>query len=96
MNADFDAIAIAEEDNVATALRDIAPGNPVRVRLTDGVRVVHVVESVALCHKLSIVRIAAGESVVKYGEEIGAARENIEAGQHVHIHNLASRRGSAR
>lgn len=33
-----------------------------------------------------------GEPVVKYGKHIGAAACIIEAGEHVHIHHVRSRR----
>ncbi|HQQ16415.1 MAG TPA: SAF domain-containing protein [Deltaproteobacteria bacterium] len=32
--------------------------------------------------------IRAGEPVIKYGEEIGRAREDIPRGGWVHVHNL--------
>jgi altronate hydrolase len=40
-------------------------------------------------HKLASCAIAAGEPVVRYGQVIGHATQPIEAGQHVHTHNLA-------
>ncbi len=43
-----------------------------------------------LGHKLARRAIAAGEKVVKYGAPIGSATAPIAAGEHVHIHNLAS------
>ncbi|MEO5736615.1 MAG: altronate dehydratase family protein [Variovorax sp.] len=39
-------------------------------------------------HKISACRIAAGEPVRKYDTVIGAAMRDIEAGEHVHTHNL--------
>ncbi|HMS80002.1 MAG TPA: altronate dehydratase family protein [Burkholderiaceae bacterium] len=39
-------------------------------------------------HKLAARRIAAGERVRKYDTVIGAATRDIEAGDHVHTHNL--------
>lgn len=39
-------------------------------------------------HKIAARRIAAGEKVRKYDVVIGAATRNIEAGEHVHGHNL--------
>jgi len=38
--------------------------------------------------------IAAGAPLVKYGETIGVATQAIRAGEHVHLHNLASVRDS--
>jgi len=40
-------------------------------------------------HKIAACRIAAGEPVKKYDTVIGAAARDIEAGEHVHSHNLA-------
>jgi altronate dehydratase small subunit len=34
-----------------------------------------------------------GDSIIKYGEVIGVATREIAPGQHVHVHNLESRRG---
>jgi altronate hydrolase len=39
-------------------------------------------------HKIAARRIAAGEAVKKYDTVIGAALRDIEAGEHVHTHNL--------
>ena len=39
-------------------------------------------------HKIAARRIAAGEAVRKYDTVIGAALRDIEAGEHVHTHNL--------
>ncbi len=39
-------------------------------------------------HKIAARRIAAGEPVKKYDTVIGAAMRDIEAGEHVHSHNL--------
>ncbi|HLH34907.1 MAG TPA: altronate dehydratase family protein [Alloacidobacterium sp.] len=40
-------------------------------------------------HKIALRAIAAGESILKYGQVIGHATRAIEAGEHVHSHNLA-------
>ena len=41
-------------------------------------------------HKYAIRPIAPGENVIKYGMPIGHARVQINPGEHVHTHNLAS------
>jgi altronate hydrolase len=40
-------------------------------------------------HKIAACRIAAGEPVRKYNAVIGVAARDIEAGDHVHTHNIA-------
>lgn len=39
-------------------------------------------------HKYAICDIKSGEDVVKYGEPIGHATEDIKMGDHIHTHNL--------
>ena len=39
-------------------------------------------------HKYALRDIASGENIVKYGQPIGHATENIGAGDHVHTHNV--------
>jgi len=84
----IDAIAIAESDNVATCLHDIESGAPVSIMLGKDTRTVTATDPVPRGHKLALQDIAAGESVLKYGEVIGKASLNIGTGNHVHIHNV--------
>lgn len=44
-------------------------------------------------HKIALREIAKGEDVVKYGEVIGRATQDIDIGEYVHIHNVESKRG---
>ena len=39
-------------------------------------------------HKYALRDIAAGENIIKYGNPIGHATEDIKAGEHVHTHNV--------
>ena len=76
-------------DNVATALRDLAPGEVVEL---DDVTV-SVAVRVPFGHKLALRQIGANEPVIKYGEAIGLAASAIAPGEHVHTHNVESQRG---
>jgi altronate hydrolase len=42
-------------------------------------------------HKVALEPIAAGGSIVKCAVPVGISRRAIAAGEHVHIHNVASR-----
>ena len=44
-------------------------------------------------HKLALGQIAVGSDIVKYGESLGEATKAITPGEHVHVHNLDSKRG---
>ena len=76
-------IRLHANDNVLIARAPIAlgqelPGLGLRMRA-----------QVPAGHKIAAQRIAAGERVKKYDTVIGAAMRDIEAGEHVHSHNLA-------
>ena len=43
-------------------------------------------------HKLAIKPIRAGETIVKYGVDIGKAVADIGAGEHLHVHNVKTKR----
>ncbi|MBQ9015027.1 MAG: altronate dehydratase [Firmicutes bacterium] len=77
-------IKIRGTDNVAVALEALCPGETVRAGDVEAA----VREAVPAGHKLALQRIEAGEDVIKYGYPIGRAVQVIEAGEHVHTHNL--------
>jgi altronate dehydratase small subunit len=89
---EWDAIAIHPDDNVAVALKDCVAG-AVRVRRRGTIESIKIIQPIALGHKVALVDLPAGTIVRKYGEPIGHASTAIAAGDHVHIHNLASQRG---
>ena len=64
-------------DNVATAIRALKAGE-------EGA-----VTAIPRGHKIALAPIAAGAEVVKYAQGIGTASQDIAAGEHIHIHNLA-------
>ena len=47
---------------------------------------------VPIGHKIALVDIKEGDTVWKYGHDIGRAVANIKAGEHVHVHNLKTKR----
>ena len=83
------AIAISDQDNVATALEALEPG---RVLEIAGQQVT-VGAPIPRGHKIALRAIRAGEPVIKYGSPIGTATADIAPGTHVHTHNVESRRG---
>lgn len=74
---------IDPRDDVAVALRALAPGDP----LPDGGQVR---ADIGRGHKVALRDMAPGDAVRKYGWPIGHATQPIAAGEHVHTHNLAT------
>lgn len=89
------ALKVNDRDNVATVFADdVRPGTVIDVRDKKGNSwSVTALEAIPYGHKLALDEIAAGEAVVKYGEELGRASRAIARGAHVHVQNLESMRG---
>ncbi|POX37675.1 galactonate dehydratase [Streptomyces sp. Ru73] len=74
-----DDVAIATADLAAGTTAD-ADGRPVRLRA-----------GVPRGHKVALHAVRRGAPVLRYGQVIGFAAEDIEPGDHVHLHNLEYR-----
>jgi altronate hydrolase len=72
-------------DNVLIAREALSIGQSVRV----GETVLRLRAQIAAGHKVAATRIGAGQPVRKYDTVIGVAARDIEAGEHVHTHNIA-------
>ena len=81
-----DVLRVHPRDNVLVALRDLQPGETVRLPSDELV----VKSVVPRGHKLAAGGIDAGAAVRKYGWPIGLATRDIASGEHVHTHNLAT------
>ncbi|WP_461208598.1 UxaA family hydrolase [Desulfocurvus sp. DL9XJH121] len=88
-----DAIMLRPEDNVATALRALEAGNLAIVGVHDRHLEILMAQSVSYGHKFATRDIRKGEDILKYGEVIGRATDDIPAGAHAHVQNIESLRG---
>ncbi|WP_312938782.1 UxaA family hydrolase [Oscillibacter sp.] len=86
------AVVIDEKDNVAVVIKSVANGDFVNYTFEGKRTSLLARKDVSIYHKIAIKDIQKDEFVVKYGEHIGIALCNIEAGEHVHIHNLRGQR----
>ena len=50
------------------------------------------VNDIPIGHKLAIKPLAANDTAIKYGVDIGRVVAPIAAGEHVHVHNLKTKR----
>jgi altronate dehydratase small subunit len=87
------AIVVNSQDNVATAVTNLQEGTTVILFLEEGRLAIKLREPISLGHKFSITQIEDGSDIIKYGEVIGYASKPIEAGKHVHVHNVLGNRG---
>ena len=77
-------IKIQTIDNVCVAIDALSIGDILDV---DGVKI-EVKNPVATGHKVALQEIKQGGNVVKYGYPIGHATQDIQPGEHVHVHNV--------
>jgi (2R)-sulfolactate sulfo-lyase subunit alpha len=47
---------------------------------------------VPIGHKVALKDLSEGDTIVKYGEDIGRAVAAIATGDHVHVHNIKTKR----
>src|SRR3546814_14892056 len=69
-------------DDVVVALEQLISGMP----LVDGVKVAGLIPA---GHKAAIRPVEQGQPTRRYGQILGFATKAIQAGQHVHTHNMS-------
>ncbi len=83
-----------KEDTVGVATVDIKAGEVAKGLLMDTQDPVEMkaLKDIPLGHKIALKDAKAGDTVIKYGHDIGKVVAEIKAGDHVHIHNLKTKR----
>jgi (2R)-sulfolactate sulfo-lyase subunit alpha len=81
-------------DNVGVATVDIKAGENAKGLYMDSQENVEMkaLQQIPLGHKIALKDLKVEESVIKYGHDIGRVVADIKSGEHVHIHNLKTRR----
>jgi len=49
-------------------------------------------QDIPIGHKVALKDMAVGDTVLKYGIDMGKVVANIKAGQHAHVHNIKTKR----
>ena len=85
-----------KEDDVGVAVTDLEEGSKARAKVLKSDELVEkevkLKEEVPLTHKIALVDMEEGHDVIEYGEVIGRTSRKVEAGEHVHTHNIKSLR----
>lgn len=79
---------INDKDNVMTALADVAAGEEVKLKSKGKENTYKCNQDIPFGHKIAIEDIKKGDKIIKYGEPIGSATQNIKKGDWVHTHNV--------
>lgn len=86
------AMIIDARDNVIVAIEPIKKGDDVCYLCGGEEKHLKSLEDITIYHKLAACDIKKGAPVTKYGEHIGVATRDIQAGEHVHTHNVEGHR----
>jgi (2R)-sulfolactate sulfo-lyase subunit alpha len=83
-----------QKDTVGVAVVDLRAGEQVTGRTMDTHETVTVkaASDIPLGHKIALQEHRVGDAVIKYGHDIGKVVAAIKTGDHVHVHNLKTKR----
>ena len=90
-----DFIVHDQADTVGVAVVEgIQPNTTVTgwIMETDETITLTALDAIPLGHKIALTDIEPGDTVLKYGHDIGKAVDRITQGGHVHVHNLKTKR----
>jgi hypothetical protein len=87
-NSDSDSalLKLSKADNILVLRRSISAGEILKI----GDAEFPAPADLGLGHKIAAFPIEEGEKIIKYGAPIGSATRAIQAGEHVHLHNIKS------
>lgn len=95
MSEDPQLLVHDRADNVGVVVvEDLKAGAEMLCRVTEDnstFRLV-VLDDVPIGHKVALADLGEGETVIKYGEDIGRMVGAAGKGRHVHVHNLKTKR----
>lgn len=89
------ALALHAADDVAVLTTPARRGDMLRIGGAREGLALRAASELPVGHKVALCDLPAGADVRKYGEIIGRTTAPVAAGEHVHVHNLASRRAAA-
>jgi (2R)-sulfolactate sulfo-lyase subunit alpha len=83
-----------KRDTVGVAVVDVKAGQTLEGRSLDTNDVVNAKSNmdIPLGHKIALKDFKVGDDIVKYGVVIGRVVQPIKQGDHVHVHNVKTKR----
>ena len=50
------------------------------------------ISEIPLGHKIAMIDFSEGDTIIKYGHDIGKVVKSIKKGEHVHVHNVKTKK----
>ena len=93
--AKTDIIIHDEKDNVGVVvIEKITPNQNCNCWIMENDKSVQIqsINEITLGHKIAMVDLNEGDTILKYGHDIGKVVNSIKKGEHVHVHNVKTKK----
>jgi (2R)-sulfolactate sulfo-lyase subunit alpha len=90
-----DIIIHDEKDNVGVVVIDkIIPKQDCDCWIMENDKTIQIqsVDEIQLGHKIAMIDLNEGDTILKYGHDIGKVVKSIKKGGHVHVHNVKTKK----
>ena len=93
--ADTDIIVHNEKDNVGVVvIEKIIPNQNCNCWIMENDKSVQIqsINEILLGHKIAMIDLNVDDAILKYGHDIGKVVKSIKKGEHVHVHNVKTKK----
>ena len=90
-----DIIIHEEKDNVGVVvIEKITPNQNCNCWIMENDKSVQIqsINEIPLGHKIAMVDLNVDDAILKYGHDIGKVVKSIKKGEHVHVHNVKTKK----
>ncbi len=90
-----DIIVHDEKDNVGViVIEKIIPNQNCNCWIMENDKSVQIqsINEILLGHKIAMVDLNVDDTILKYGHDIGKVVKSIKKGEHVHVHNVKTKK----
>jgi (2R)-sulfolactate sulfo-lyase subunit alpha len=90
-----DLIIHDEKDNVAVVvIENTKKGQDCNAWIMENDKTVKInsISEIPLGHKIALQDLKEGDTILKYGHDIGKVVKSIKKGEHVHVHNVKTKK----
>ena len=90
-----DIIIHDQKDNVGVVVVEkITPKQDCAcwIMANDGSSKIQSLDEIPLGHKIAMIDLKEGDTILKYGHDIGKVVKSIKKGEHVHVHNVKTKK----
>ena len=93
--ANTDVIIHDEKDNVGVVvIEKVTPNQDCNcwIMENDKSAKIQSKSEISLGHKIAMIDLKEGDTILKYGHDIGKVVKHINKGEHVHVHNVKTKK----